>query len=152
MFKKGLFISLWMMGVVVGAATASLPVAVGSLSVDGYWVRSPAGPNTAAYLTIANTSGEGDKLVKVECPDAAVTELHNNIEEDGIMKMRPVPFIEIGKDGVEMKPGGLHVMLMGLRDSFKGKETVPLTLHFEKAGTVDINFPVKTPTDRVMAG
>ena len=123
------------------------PIAVGNLSIGNYWVRPPKGPNTAAYLTITNTTKEPDKLVTVDCPHATTVELHNHSEENGIMKMRPVPFIEIGQNPVEMKPGGLHIMLMGLKGSFQGKETVPLTLHFEKAGKVDINFSVKTQPD-----
>ena len=59
--------------------------------------------------------------------------------------MLPVKFIEIGKGVVSLKPGGLHIMLMGLKDSFQGKEKIPLVLHFEKAGPVTVNFSVKIP-------
>jgi copper(I)-binding protein len=102
-------------------------------------------PNTAAYLTITNTSDQSDKLVRVECDESKVVEIHNHINDNGVMKMRPVDFIEIGKNPVEMKPGGLHIMLMGLKDSFQGKETIPLTLYFEKAGSVKVDIPIRVP-------
>lgn len=150
MLKKNLFTGLGVAGIGVVIALAFLflkPLSsgvMGNLSIEGCWVRSSTGPNTAAYLTLTNTGKEADRLIKVECPDAAAVELHTHIEEGGVLKMRPVPFIEIDKGSVEMKPGGLHIMLMGLKDSFKGKKTILLTLHFEKAGAIPIDAPVKT--------
>lgn len=121
-------------------------VSVKNLSLTGHrWIRPSTGPNTAAYLTITSPTGQPDKLIKVECEYATTVELHNHINENGIMKMRPVDYIEIGKDPVSLKPGSLHIMLMGLKDSFQGKEKIPLTLHFEKAGPITIDFSVKEP-------
>lgn len=148
MIKKITQRTLALMGLIVAFATACPPIVVGDLSIVGHrWIRPSTGPNTAAYLTINNKSGQPDKLIKVECDHTTTVELHNNIEENGVMKMRPVDSIEISKDPVELKPGGLHIMLMGLKDSFQGKETVPLTLHFEKAGPVTLNFSVKVPEE-----
>jgi copper(I)-binding protein len=154
--KKITFMGLCFFGMVASTTTAYPPITVGNLSISNYWVRPSTGPNTAAYLTVTNTTKEPDKIVTVDCPDATTVELHNHIEENGIMKMRPVPFIEIGQGSVEMKPGGLHIMLMNLKSSFQGKETIPLTLHFEKAGKVDITFSVKkqvnVPKDKAAGG
>lgn len=138
--------TLLCLGIFFSAASACPPIKVGDLTIVGHrWIRPSTGPNTAAYLTINNPTGQPDKLIRVECDDANTVELHNHIEVDGIMKMRPVPFIEIGSDSVELKPGGLHIMLMGLKPSFQRKEKIPLTLTFEKAGTVTIDFSVKVP-------
>ena len=127
-------------------ALACPPISFGDLTLTGHrWIRPSKGPNTAAYLTITNRGSKPDKLIKVECDFADTVELHNNIEETGIMKMRPVSAIDIGKDSVELKPGGLHIMLMGLKESFQGKEKIPLTLVFDKAGRVTVNFSVKEP-------
>lgn len=151
MIKKLFFACIWLAG--IGVATSYAEVVVGNISLTNYWVRPSTGPNTAAYVTIVNTGSEMDKLQKAECPDASIVELHNHIEEDGIMKMRPVNFIEVAASPVEMKPGGLHIMLMELKDSFQGKETIPLTLHFEKAGKVEITVPVqKVESSSAMAG
>ena len=137
-------ISLYLAGLIVPMAeTVSLMTHKG-LSFEKPWVRPSTGPNTAAYITITNSGNQPDRLIEVESADATTVELHNHIEENGVMKMRPVSFIEIGADPVEMKPGGLHIMLMGLKESFQGKKEIPLTLHFEKAGKIDIIFSVQT--------
>ncbi len=144
--KKIPALSAFIVSILVATASACPPVAVGELSITGHrWVRPSTGPNTAAYLTISSPSGQPDKLIKVECEDAITVELHNHINDNGVMKMRPVPFIEIGKDPVSLKPGSLHIMLMGLKDSFQGKEKIPLTLCFEKAGKDTLDFLVKVP-------
>lgn len=144
--KKIAALSVFIVGILGATAWACPPVTIGDLSITGHrWIRPSTGPNTAAYLTIASPSGQPDKLIKVECEEATAVELHDHINDNGVMKMRPVPFIEIGKDPVSLKPGSLHIMLMGLKDSFQGKEKIPLTLHFEKAGKMTLDFPVKVP-------
>jgi periplasmic copper chaperone A len=144
--KKILIPTFMIMGIFTAITSACPPITVGNLSIVGHrWVRPTTGPNTAAYLTIKSSDGQSDKLIKVESEDANTVELHNNIEEDGVMKMRPVDFIEVGSEPVELKPGGLHIMLMGLKPSFQGKEKIPLKLTFEKAGEVTVNFSVKVP-------
>ena len=123
------------------AETPSVPI--GNLTLTDYWIRPSTGrPNTAAYVTITNQGNQPDKLVKAECVHANTVELHNHIEENGVMKMRRVDFVEAGKKPISMKPGGLHIMLMGLKDSFKDQKAIPITLHFEKAGEINLNFPV----------
>jgi len=145
-FKKIFLIGFCFLGLSVAIAYAFPPVTTGNITITGHrWIRPSTGPNTAAYLTITNTSDQPDKLLKVDSEHANAVELHNNIEEDGVMKMRPVAAIEIGKDPVELKPGGLHIMLMGLKNSFQGKDSIPLTLVFEKAGPITLDFSVKEP-------
>jgi len=145
-FKKTPLTSLIFMGIIVAISMACPPITTGNITIVGHrWVRPSSGPNTAAYLTITNTGDQPDKLVNVMSEHANTVELHTNIEEDGVMKMRPVAAIEIGKDPVELKPGGLHIMLMGLKSSFQGKDSIPLTLVFEKAGPVTLDFSVKAP-------
>jgi len=146
LLKKILGISFSLAGFFTVMALACPPISVGDVTLTGHrWIRPSKGPNTAAYLTMTNQGSVPDKLIKVECDYAETVELHNNIEEGGIIKMRPVPAIDIGKDSVELKPGGLHIMLMGLKESFQGKEKIPMTLVFDKAGRVTVNFSVKEP-------
>jgi len=143
--KRNSFLVSLIINIFITAALACPAVTVGDLSMTGRRVRPSTGPNTAAYLTITNSGNQSDKLVKVDCEHATTVELHNNVNEDGVMKMRPVEFIEVDKGVVSLKPGGLHLMLMGLKDSFQGKDKIPLVLHFEKAGPVTVNFLVKEP-------
>jgi copper(I)-binding protein len=105
------------------------------------------GANSAAYMTIRNTGSAPDKLIKAGGDVAGSIELHTMIEENGMMQMRPVEGgIEIPAGGeVQLKPGGFHVMLIGITRDLKQGEMVKLTLEFEKAGSVTIDAPVQMP-------
>lgn len=136
-----------MKSVVLGAALAlglSLPVLAaespkGSIHVEQGWARASAGnaPNGAAFLTIMNHGATADRLVGASTPASAKAELHNHIMDQGIMRMRQIEAIDLDPGApVQMRPGGLHVMLMGLKAPLKAGTKVPLTLLFEKAGPV----------------
>ena len=84
------------------------------LDVQG-WARATAtkARNGAAYITIKNSSGSGDRLLSGKSLVAESAALHNHVMASGIMKMRPAGSLDIPAYGtVIMKPGGLHVMLM----------------------------------------
>jgi len=87
-----------------------------------------------------------DRLVEAATPVAKKASLHTHTMEGDIMKMRPVKAIEVspGKSTV-MKPGGLHIMLMGLKAPLTQGETFPLTLSFETAGSVDVVAKIYGP-------
>jgi len=150
------------------AAAADTTVASGEIMFAGQWARtSPMMASIgAAYVTI--TSPADDKLVgaKVDASIAATTEVHETymIGSDstmmgsettmmgsetttamgsGEMGMRPVEFIELPAGvAVELKPGGYHIMLIGLVAPLEVGTTLKLTLVFEKAGEVVIDVPV----------
>ena len=69
------------------------------------------------------------------------------INENGVAKMRQVQGIEVPAGGaVTLTPGGFHIMFMGLNAPFAAGESVPVTLQFEKAGEVKVNFEIKPTT------
>ncbi|WP_051908299.1 copper chaperone PCu(A)C [Candidatus Odyssella acanthamoebae] len=105
-----------------------------------------AGKNTGAYMTIKLKCMKAtDTLLSAECSACETVELHDHINDNGIMRMRPVANI-IVKDGeVNFKPGGLHVMLMGLKHELKEGEILKIRLNFEKAGPIDIDYTVQNP-------
>jgi len=72
--------------------------------------------------------------------------VHDTVTENGVGRMRQVKSLEI-KPGqtIELKPGGMHVMLMGLKQPLSQGQTVKGTLVFEKAGTVAVEFTVQPP-------
>ncbi|MBM3468346.1 MAG: copper chaperone PCu(A)C [Alphaproteobacteria bacterium] len=142
--KKCLFFVLFFV-ILTPLNSACPPITIGDITIGHRWVRPSSGPNTAAYVTITNTGSEPDKLRRVECLEATTVELHDNININGVMRMQPVQFIEIGKEKVVLQPGGLHIMLMNLKPAFQKLQNVTLTLHFEKAGSVRVDFPVKQP-------
>lgn len=118
---------------------------IGELEVEHPWARATPGgvKNGAAYLTIYNEGSNADRLVGAESPAAKRTELHISKEEGGVMKMMPLTAVEIPPGGkAALKPGGMHVMLMGLNKPLSEGQSVPLTLIFEHAGRIDVEVAV----------
>jgi copper(I)-binding protein len=99
----------------------------------------------AGYLKLAN-KGPVDRLVSATSPAAGSVEIHSMSMEGDVMKMRQVDAIELATgQTVELKPGGYHLMLMGLKAPLKVGEKFPLTLKFEKAGEVVVTIKVEEP-------
>jgi hypothetical protein len=98
----------------------------------------------AAYLTLANTGSSDDRLLSVTADVAQMAELHETKEQGGMMEMSPVEFITVPANGqVELKPGGLHIMLMGLSAPLDTGDQVTLTLKFERAGEITVAAEVR---------
>jgi copper(I)-binding protein len=116
-----------------------------TIAVTDAWARAtPQGAQTgAAYVTVANKGAAPDKLISASTPVAAEAQLHTMTNDDGVMKMRPVSAIDV-KPGaaVTLKPGGLHLMLMGLKQPLAEGQSFPLTLTFEKAGTIETTVKI----------
>jgi copper(I)-binding protein len=127
-------------------------VSAAQVKVEGAWAR-PTVPGQQAgggYLTL--TSPVADRLVGGSTPAAQRFELHTMAMKGDVMEMREV---EGGVDlpagrKVEFKPGGLHVMFMGLKAPLKVGTKVPVTLRFQKAGELKVEFEVtsKAPSAR----
>lgn len=108
-----------------------------AIKVDQVWSRAAmAGHEGVVYLTITN-SGPTDTLIGVSTPVAAIADLHRTINDNGVMKMRSVPTLQIeaGKS-VTLAPSGYHVMLINLKQTLKQGDSFPVTLTFAKAGTI----------------
>ena len=123
------------------AMKMSEAVSVGDLTVASVWSRSSAGMKRAgaAFMTITNSGATDDRLIAASTPAAGKTELHTHLMEEGVMKMRQVMHIDVPAGStVQLKPGGLHVMMFKLADVFKEGNHYPLKLTFEKAGDVSV--------------
>lgn len=119
---------------------------LGDLTISNSWTRATP-PNAKAgggFVTITNNGSEADRLVSVASDVAARVEIHEMAVVDGVMKMRELEAgIEVpAGETVELKPGGLHIMFMGLKDKFVEGGDVPVALTFEKAGKVDISLAI----------
>jgi copper(I)-binding protein len=98
----------------------------------------------AAYFTIVNAGASDDRLIAASSPIAEKSELHATIDDNGVMKMRPLVAIAVkAGERVELKPGGMHLMLTGLKAPLKVGQSFPLTLTFEKAGPVTVTVGVE---------
>jgi len=128
----------------VGAQTADYDV--GSIHITQPWSRAtPKGATAGAgYMTITNKGTTPDKVSCVSDDASAQCEIHSMTMDGGVMKMRPV------EGGLEIKPGetvtlapsGFHVMFRQLKHPLEQGKTVKVTLKFEKAGTVDVDYPI----------
>lgn len=118
---------------------------LGDLVVSDAWARSTPGmaKTGAVYLTIANHGASADRLVAAATPAAGKAELHTHSMDGNVMRMRPIAAVEVspGEPSV-MRPGGTHVMLTGLARPLAEGEVFPMTLSFEKAGTVEVRVRV----------
>ncbi|CAO3435714.1 copper chaperone PCu(A)C [Azospirillum endophyticum] len=118
----------------------------GPIEIGHPWARAtaPSAPNGGAYLSLTNTGTTEDHLVSASTPVAEKAELHTHLNENGVMKMREVPPIAIAPgQEVKLAPGGLHIMLLGLKHPLEKGARIPLTLRFEKAGAVDVEIAVE---------
>lgn len=130
--------------IVSGAAAQSQ--AKGGLRVESAWSRATPGNSRdgAAYFRVVNNGTAADRLIGVSTPLADKADAHETKMEDGVMKMRPLdrPTVAPGQT-LEFKPGGAHIMLLGLKHPLKEGESFPLVLTFEKAGDVSVEVKVE---------
>ena len=117
---------------------------VGHIKIDDSWTRSgQVGQMTGAFMEIKN-KGAADKLISASSDAAKVTELHASDTSNGVMTMRRVDAMDIPADGeLKLKPGGYHVMLIGLNRPLVAGEKLPIKLKFEKAGEVTVDAKIK---------
>lgn len=110
---------------------------------------APGMTATGGYLTIHNDMDKADRLVGVSADFAAKAEIHTMANENGVMKMRPLPDgIEIPAGGmVELAPGGMHLMLMGLKQTLEAGQMLEVELTFASGRTLRLPAHVKRPGD-----
>jgi periplasmic copper chaperone A len=117
--------------------------AFAQVSVEGAWARPtvPGQQGGGGYVTL--TSATGDRLLGGSTPVAQQLELHTMSMQGDVMQMRQVEAIDLpaGKK-VELKSGGLHIMFTGLKQPLALGSKLPVTLKFEKAGEVKVEFVV----------
>lgn len=135
--------------ILIGAALAcfGFSAQAADIAVAHPWARAtPAGAKVGAgYVTLQNNGSATDKLVSATADVADHVEIHEMSMDGGVMKMRQLTSgldLPAGKS-VEMKPGGYHLMLMGLKQPLKVGETVKATMTFEKAGAMPVELKVE---------
>ena len=127
----------------LGAILALTPgVLASDVTVIDAFARASAVPTAkagAVYMTFINNSSRTDRLLSVTTAASDTAQLHESVEKNGVATMKPVAALEIPAGGtVELKPGGIHVMLTGLRAPLKKGDMIMLELKFEQAGTVEV--------------
>ena len=121
-------------------------VHLGDLDISLPFTRAtlPNAPVGGGFMTITNNGAEDDRLVSASSDAAAEVQLHEMAMDGDVMKMRRLAdgIVIPAGETVELKPGGLHVMFIGLAAPFVEGETVTVTLSFEKAGSIEVGLPV----------
>lgn len=129
-------------------------VRAGDIVAVQAWSRSaPRGGSGAAFVTLRNTGSQPDRLISATSPAAGRVELHSMVRDGDVMRMREVPGIDLppGQE-VVLRPGGLHVMLMGLSQSLDQGATVPVTLTFQRGGQLVLDVPIQAAGARQPGG
>ena len=110
------------------------------------WARAtaPAQTSGAVYLSLHNGGGAADRLVAVSSTASAAASIHSTSTTGGVVRMRAVNGVALAPNQmVTMKPGGLHVMLTGLKAPLRVGQKLALTLRFQRAGIVRTSIPVQ---------
>jgi hypothetical protein len=130
---------------VIARMQTSPGVAADTIAVSDLWIRAtPPGARTAAaYLYISN-SGDSDRLLDVRSERARSVEIHTTQEQSGMMRMSQLDSLAVpANSDLQLGPGGYHLMLVEISDTFVHGDSVLMTLMFEKAGAMDVNFTVR---------
>jgi len=140
MFKKVLVLSILLMFI------AQIAISQETMVINDAWAREvpPGSSVSAAYMTIHN-KGNDDQLIAISSDVSENAELHTSkVDDSGVATMEMIHVLDIpsGKT-VEFNPGGMHIMLIGLKESLVGKESINLKLEFSGAGDIQIEVPVK---------
>ena len=113
------------------------------------WARPTlTGTRTGAvYLMLSNRGALGDRLVGVSTPVAERAEVHEDVTENGVMSMKPVPQLALPAGArTAIEPGHYHVMLVGMKRALAAGENFPITLTFASAPPLEVNVSVtRTP-------
>lgn len=141
MTRPSIFATLALFVCTFGIGAAQAP-----MSLSGAWVREPVPgrPTTAAYAVVENPGATDLVIVSAASDVSSKVELHEMVRSGDMMKMAPVKSITVPAKGkVELKPGGLHIMLFELKKPLKEGDTVELTLTTDKGATVKTSAAVK---------
>ena len=118
---------------------------IGAISVGHPYARSTGAgqPIGGGFLKLVN-GGEADRLVSASADVSKSVELHEMKMEGDVMRMRQVDGIALqAGQTVELKPGGYHLMFVGLKAPLKAGDSFPMKLKFEKAGEVTVDVKVE---------
>lgn len=120
--------------------------ALGELKIVHPWGRAtpPGATTAAAYLKFVNDGSKPFRFVSGSSPVAERVEVHTMTMDGGVMRMRPLGALDIPAGAtVELKPGGMHLMLIGLKRPIMVEETIPVTLTFEGGATVTVDLSIE---------
>jgi copper(I)-binding protein len=125
--------------------------APGDLNAHDAWARpTDKGGTAAAYFLIHNHTPNSDELIGASSSISENVEIHQSKLVDDVMKMEMIQSLALAPgDEYSFEPGGLHVMLIGIKDELKSGDRFDLTLDFKNHEDITLQVEV---TDQVDAG
>ncbi|QQS54011.1 MAG: copper chaperone PCu(A)C [Candidatus Competibacteraceae bacterium] len=135
----------FLFGLLLAFAAAVFAADGNPLRIEQPWAAEtpPAAHTGAAYLSIVN-GGEADRLLGAKAEGVGHVELHTTTMDGGVMRMRKVGVLDVpGGATTVLEPGGIHIMLIDLKQPLRAGQSVPLTLEFEKAGAMQVRVPIR---------
>jgi copper(I)-binding protein len=124
----------------------SMPAMSSSILIQNAFARASIGlaKNGVVFMSIHNRSDKSDQLLAIQTDIAKNSSLHKHLNDNGIMKMRRVSKISIPRNSnIELKPGGFHIMLMGLKNPLTEGNQFNLTLVFKNTGKLTVPVKIK---------
>jgi copper(I)-binding protein len=126
------------------------------VTIEQPWARETAEGQAAGggFMTIVNTARQSDQLLSASAPVAREVQIHTMSMDGGVMRMRHLPegVTVPAKGRLDLKPGGLHIMFIGLKEPLRRGTHVPVTLNFKNAGTMTVDFSVQPITAALPMG
>lgn len=123
--------------------------AADSVKIENPYARAvpPGQANSGAFMTFVNTGDVDHSVKSAASPVADKVELHTHTNNNGVMEMRQVPQIDVPAKGrTELKPGGFHIMLLGLKQPLTAGETADITVTFEDGSSTTVKAPIQDIT------
>lgn len=127
--------------------------AVAQIKTNDCWVKEPVAgsSNAAIFMTFTNTGDEDILLTSVHSPAAKMAHFHTIKQKDGIVSMEPVHHIAVpAKSKTELKMGGLHVMLMGLKETLYSGDWVDVEFELSDGTRITREVEVKNSLQNEM--
>ena len=142
-FLKNIILSL---AILWPLQSAAHDYEVGDIIVDHPVMREAMGAVSGGYMVIENTGDEADRLIAISATFATRAEIHETTMKNDVMSMAPLQdgLVLPAGETIRLKPGGNHLMFMGLTEPMERGDKHSVTLTFEKAGDVDVVFHVKS--------
>lgn len=132
--------------ILIAAPVMAHDIQHGEVVIDHPIMHPPLGrPDmTVGYMRLVNKGDHADRLISASAAIAGKIEIHTNIMDGDVMRMRKLDGVDIPAGAaIAFEPGGYHLMIFGLTEKLITGEEIPVTLEFEKAGKVVTPFWVE---------
>lgn len=139
-----------MMFVLAGVMLLSACSEISEIEAHEYWARAAMkGNNSAVYMQLHNHTKNDDELLSVSSDAAGAVEIHESkVDANGVMQMNMLPSLPLAAtDELEFKPGGMHIMLVNLKEDLNVGDEITVTLHFKNHEDMVLTVPVEDATD-----